>query len=61
MQQNDVHPGSTASSGFNPFPVEQKDESQYPVRDASNIKLQAADLFSLFTADIIKEAVPFTR
>jgi len=61
METPAKHPGSTATTGFNPFPVEPSPELEFPVRDKENVKLEAVDLFSLFTADIIKQNVPFTR
>lgn len=36
-------------------------ENKYPVRDKENKKLEAHELFTLFTANIIKEDVTFTR
>ena len=37
------------------------EDNQHPTRDSDNKKLDAADLFTQFTANIIKEDVAFTR
>lgn len=51
---------SASSTEFISF-IETSPENKYPVRDGENKKLEAHDLFTLFTANIIKEDVTFTR
>lgn len=52
------------TNGISPF-IEKPSNSHFDVKEHnennSNNPLQACDLFSLFTADIIKEQVTFTR
>ncbi len=45
------------------FPFTEKPSNEHFVQQEKDIKdeIQACDLFSLFTADIIKEEVVFTR
>ncbi len=54
-------PGSSADTGFNPFSIKDEGEAEFPVRNDKDVKLGAADLFALFTADIIREEKTFTR
>ena len=61
MEIQKTTPGSLPSTGFNPFPLDKDFEKAFPSRDDKGIKLQAADLFSLFTADIITEQVSLPR
>lgn len=47
--------------GFNYFEVQEESEKMFPTRDKHDNKLEVTDLFSLFTADIIKKQVLFSR
>lgn len=46
--------------GITPF-TQQPSGNKFGEKQASGSRLKAADLFSRFTADIIKKDVPFTR
>ena len=61
MKGNLQHPGSSAANGFNPFSVKDDGDTEFPVRDEKDVKLEATDLFDLFTANIIREEKTFTR
>ncbi|MEO6314740.1 MAG: hypothetical protein ABIU63_13600 [Chitinophagaceae bacterium] len=61
MSQDKKQLTATNFEEFTPFSQEAGPDSLYPVRDANNHKLDASDLFAQFTANIIKEDVPFIR
>jgi len=60
MSSQEINMSASLSNVFTSF-TEKCPENKYPVRDENNKKLEASDLFSLFTADIIREDVTFTR
>lgn len=59
--QNIYDVNAAKDRGFNFFQVQEEKEKMYPTRDKHDNKLEVTDLFSLFTADIIKEQVLFSR
>ncbi len=60
MTPQEINLNASLSTIFKSF-TEKSPENKYPVRDQDNKKLEAYDLFSLFTANIIKEQVTFIR
>ena len=46
---------------FPPIGLPEHTPAEFPTRDSENRKLDITELFTLFTASIIKEDVPFTR
>lgn len=67
MTPQDNKPHVSSTTKFTSFTErfvsfkETSPDNKYPVRDNKNNKLDASDLFSFFTADIIREEVTFTR
>ncbi len=61
MAQDKKRLTATNFEEFTPINQDVVEDSLYPVRDADNKKLDASDLFSQLTANIIREDVPFIR
>jgi hypothetical protein len=59
--QNIYDVNAAKDRDFNFFEVQETCEKLFPTRDKHDNKLEVTDLFSLFTADIIKKQVVFSR